>query len=809
MNPFFSHTKTNSDGKKIGSKFLQVHTEGVVQKARLLSSNVNFSVRNLIELLDEITRFHDLGKYTPHFQNYLLETGTFDKILKQHAKFGAVTVFEKYQKNNQLWEALLAFYIIVHHHKSLSDFSLIKRMVEEDGDEAYTFEEQWKSIKKQGQAYLQKIKEEVNEPLLEQLIKFPKGKEFREMLKKFLSDYSKVETFFIINYLFALLIEADKLDASETKLYERKPIDKNTVDNFLANRSNNLLRTEVRKNVIKRLESLDLTTQKIFTLTAPTGVGKTFTALDVALKLRHLVPSLNKSQIIYALPFINIIEQGFEEYQKAIGEQANVLAHYQYADVFGQESKEDKGYKFDDYEPGYNQKLMELDTWQSDIVVTSFVQFFHTLIGYKNKLLKKFSHYANAIVILDEVQTLRLGQLPLLGAILYYLTRFLNTYVILMTATKPKILELAYREILEKEGEPTIDFQSLELLQEHTNIYAGYKRTRIISLIDEELKNSADAEIDFVEQYFKPNWKPNQSCLLVVNKVNRSIDLYSIIRNYLEESNLQNPIYCLSTNLTPIDRVYFIERLKLDLRFKKSPILIATQVVEAGVDLNFDMGFRDVGPIDSIVQVAGRINREANPQNPDKPHLPLYIVDFGDCQKIYGLPTYNQAKKALGTKSEYFESEYLELVESYFTGISDKSSFDESKKLFQAIKALRYDGEPKEPWYYVSDFAIIEENKNTTSVYVICDQRAIEAKEAFENMVEKKPKAKEHFEKYFKRDFHQRVIAIPKFYCEHLEVFNKKLGIDYLKIAQLDDYNPETGFIRTKTNSKYTPPEML
>ncbi len=173
-----------------------------------------------------------MGKYTPHFQNYLLETGTFDKNLKQHAKFGAVAVFEKYKKNNLDWEALLAFYIIVHHHKSLSDFSLIKRLVEDDGDEAYTFDEQWKSIKKQGEAYLLLIKEELNESHLEHFIKFPKGKEFREMLKKFLGDYSKVETFFIINYLFALLIEADKLDASETKLYERKPIDRNTVDIF-------------------------------------------------------------------------------------------------------------------------------------------------------------------------------------------------------------------------------------------------------------------------------------------------------------------------------------------------------------------------------------------------------------------------------------------------------------------------------------------------------------------------------------------------------------------------------------------------
>src|SRR5690554_5724458 len=96
---------------------------------------------------------------------------------------------------------------------------------------------------------------------------------------------------------------------------------------------------------------------------------------------------------------------------------------------------------------------MAMDTWQADIVITSFVQFFQTLIGKRNKLLKKFNHFANAIIILDEVQALRLDQMPLLGASLFYLSKFLKSRIILMTATRPKIFELAEQEILDKLGE--------------------------------------------------------------------------------------------------------------------------------------------------------------------------------------------------------------------------------------------------------------------------------------------------------------------------------------------------------------------
>lgn len=806
MKIIYSHTKTGQDGKKHGSKLLKIHIEGVSNKARSLYSPVNLEARLQI-ILDDITKYHDLGKYTPHFQNYLLESGSFDSQFKQHSKFGAFALFEKYQQENRLFDAFLACYIIVHHHSNLSNFSLLKRLSEEDGDDNYIFEEQWKSIKKQGDDYLKMIVNEINEPRLQSFIKFPQSKTFLNKLKEFVINNSKIEVFFLINYLFSILIEADKLDASDTAVYQRQTLSVEAIDIYLKEKTSNPLRTQVRRNVIEKLLNCNLHKQKIFTLTAPTGVGKTFTALDVALKLRHHVASLKNAQIIYALPFINIIEQGLDEYQKAIGNEASILAHYQYADVFGEEKRSKMDW-LNDEEKDYNKKVMELDTWQSDIIITSFVQFFQTLIGYKNKLLKKFSHYANAIVILDEVQTLKLSQLPLLGAMLYYLSKYLNTYIILMTATKPKILELAYNEILKEEGEPPIDFESLELLHDHTNIYESYKRTKIIPLITNELQMSENPEFEFIKLYFSKKWTISQSCLIVVNKVNRCIDLYDAVKEYLKEKRLSNPIYCLSTNIIPAQRFEIIKQIKTDLKQKKSPILIATQVVEAGVDLNFDMGFRDIGPIDSIVQVAGRINREAIPQKPENPYLPLFIVDFGDCKKIYGLPTYAQAQKALTGKSEFLESEYLTLVESYFTGIADKSSFDESKKLFEAIKNLRYDGEKSQKWDFVSDFAIIEENDNTVSVFVLADVRAEQVKEAYELLISKKL-SKEKFDKEFKRDFHQRIIAVPKYYTNHLEVFNNKLNIDYLKIANSEHYNTETGFIRISSNNNYIPPVML
>ena len=168
--------------------------------------------------------------------------------------------------------------------------------------------------------------------------------------------------------------------------------------------------------------------------------------------------------------------------------------------------------------------------------------------------------------------------------------------------------------------------------------------------------------------------------------------MHKAIDTFFVENENKNPLYYLSTNIVPAHRFQRIQDIKNDIENKNAPILIATQVIEAGVDLDFDIGFRDVGPIDSIIQVAGRINR-----NNDKTrnYSPLYIVDFNEkaTRMVYGRLSYDQALKALKAQTSFTEPEYLQLITEYFDGIAGKSSLAYSRNYFASMKALKYDSD--------------------------------------------------------------------------------------------------------------------
>ena len=423
MTTFYSHSKQHEDGTIYGSKYLVDHTMAVTDKA-LRSFHKHVTMQTNLPLTDVLRLvgvYHDLGKYTTHFQNYLLKTGPFDQELKQHAKFGGFTLYQKYRLQGFDTLALWAAYLIIHHHKSLTDINDLKGYVVEESKDEFIFNQQAKTIV----PVLNQLSDELIEPDLGDYIKYPD-----KILVKIIRDLAQkpdIQNYFLINYLFSLLIESDKLDASETNIYTRQPLSSTLVDQRIApvifqpkmpdeltTLHQNELRNYVRGAVMQQLERTDILEKRLFTLTAPTGIGKTLVALDFALRLKAKIREQehHEAQIIYALPFINIIEQAIVEYKRVIPEkEGRVLAHYQFADALEQLSKKDD----DEENQGWNQKTMLLDTWQSDVVITTFVQFLQTLIGNRNKLLKKFHHFAGAIIILDEVQTIRLEQLPLLG----------------------------------------------------------------------------------------------------------------------------------------------------------------------------------------------------------------------------------------------------------------------------------------------------------------------------------------------------------------------------------------------------------
>jgi CRISPR-associated endonuclease/helicase Cas3 len=785
--PLYSHSTPDKKDKKksVGSKLLAVHIQGVKKNAlqRLARTNpsllheMGFDLKQFVEI---ITNFHDLGKYSHYFQEYLLKQGKLKEVpFKQHAKFGAYVAYQQLLEADQPKMAVLAMYLIVNHHLDLSPLHHLEKLTSREHFLGYTnqeiFERQRISIQKQ----LAEIRQSLQQTVEAAWLTFPDA----DLLDEHITAFQKkptIQNYFLINYLFSLLIEADKLDASETELYENQLFTNNFVEIYINGLKPHNLRQQVRQTVLECLNDCDLQQQRLFTLTAPTGVGKTLTALDVALQLKKRVPELAQAQIIYALPFINIIEQSLKIYQTVFGDKARILAHYQYADVFGGDTHDADA---EDNQKD-SQKAMALDTWQGDVIITSFVQFFQTLIGNRNKLLKKFNHFANSILILDEIQTLSLEKLPLLGAVLYYLSKYLNARILLMTATKPKIMELATQLILEKRGENPI---VKELLPNHRSIYEGYRRTQMIPLLDLGFEKGNEVQ-NLIETVFATKWTTQQSCLIVVNKVNRCIEVFDAVKEYLDKNGLNNPIFCLSTNIIPKHRANKVEQVQQLLKAGEKPILIATQVVEAGVDLNFDMGIRDLGPIDSLVQVAGRINREADPLNPEKPFLPLYVVDLKDCTPIYGAITRSQAYKALSGRSEIQESAYLDLVDTYFKDLGTMVSFKKaSMDVFEAMESLNYE--------VVGDFELLSAQKGVTSVFVdLGTDESAACRKAYLDLKAGEIK-KRVFDKQFKQIFHQHIIAIPKYYVENADL---TLLDDSIYGATDVHYQETTGFIRNK-----------
>lgn len=793
---FYSHASKDENGKRVGSKKLKVHTQGVLDKAlQRFFANIQFkySSEELEELIRTVCLFHDLGKYTSYFQDYLLGK-PHDEILKRHARFGAHAIHNYYEEDSLM--AYLAYYLVKNHHRSLHFPPEGDRLLNKHEVPTLTenFDEQRKSII----PFINEITEDSQIQNLEDYLSTPDWDKLSDFLEDWTEDDRDIQHYFLINYLFSLLIEGDKLDATNTEVFNFSKIIPNAVDLFLGDKppttEQNKLRNQVRKEVVSYINDDDILEKKLFLLAAPTGIGKTFTALDFALRLREKLP--HEAQIITSLPFINIIEQTISEYEKVLNPHGiHVMGHYQFADVMGKDKKD--GQSEGDSEKDYNQKRMELNTWQGDVVVTSFVQLLQTMISNKNKLLLKFNHLAGAIVIMDEVQSIRLEQVPLIGAVLYFMSKHLNTRFILMTATKPLIFELADREILTKQFGIESAKEVKHLLKEPEAIFGKFHRTKIVTLLDIEIETSED----FVTKIFDKHWKTNKACLIVCNTVNRSISVFNEIKK-----KYTNPIYYLSTNVVPARRLGIIQKIKDDIKAKKYPILVATQVVEAGVDLDFDMGFRDLAPIDSIVQVAGRINRE---NSIERKYSPLYVMDFGDCEKIYGAITDTQSKKALDSK-EILEPAYYGLVENYFWNVADRGSYSFSRKLFEGMKRLQYEGERKKELDYIpiNHFRVIGGNIHAVSVFIELNHDATVAKDAFLKRFtarnkEEKYKLKEEFEKNYKRTFFQHIINIPTYLTDALPLLDETKPDIEIKYVAADIVNEwyldgDIGFNREK-----------
>lgn len=760
-------------------KLLEDHLIGVATLSELFLKEKPIELKNQLTSISRIIALsHDIGKATTFFQDYLHANEKEKEKHKkqketQHSLFSALCTYYliKELKEKSEFYPFFAFLTVRRHHGDLRD---IKEDILFDGEDSELLHRQLENIKDKNLDTLANNLLQAGLPILldKKIVSQWIDNFIRESenLKKIIRGANfETSNYITLNLLYSILLDADKSDvvvkssdAFVRKLYENS----NWVDNFklktlFPESPINALRERAYQEVVQNNIELD---NKIFSLNLPTGLGKTLTALSFALKLREKIKSERNEnlRIIYSLPFLSIIDQNYSIFEDVITANnilpdSNILLkHHHLSEIF---------YKTEDTDFETDESKILIEGWNAEIIVTTFIQLFHTLISNKNKSIRKFHRIANSIIILDEVQTIPVKYWLLLKNILTEIAEKLNTYIILATATEPLIFE-------KEEIKPLVNrdfyFNSLDRISMKPSLNK-----------EMTLKELAEFE-DF-------DLKDGRNYLFLLNTINATKNFYNLIKNK------GIPLTYLSTHIIPKERLKRIREIKE----KKYKIVVSTQLVEAGIDIDFDVVVRDIAPLDSINQASGRCNRNSNNKGC------VYIVSLKDENKSYSSYVYDCVliditKKILSNRNEIKENEFLSLIENYYKETKEKKAQDISRELLEAITKLRYDREDDKA--AISKFKLIEESYKKMDVFIEFDNNA---KETWDNYIKVGKMSnlferKKEFDK-IKAGFYQYVISI----STNVENIPPMFGnIGYVKNSILSGYyDKDIGFITKETKS--------
>jgi len=829
MMDFYSHLKP----EKI---LLKKHLQSVGNKSKEIILSKEFNEEMNKEIIADVSYLigvsHDFGKYTKFFQDKLKyqieknDDSTFHGYVSALFTFEVVSEYiktKKLEKEPYKFLPLIGYFVVKHHHGDL-------KALENDVNAEKSFE-QFKSIPKQInnieenkeiiiKEYSDLFKGYISVDVFKQLDKYKNDVQHSSDIKVKVKEISNLYYEFkkeknIIYYmltllLYSVLIDSDKKHAGDVREIGRKELPLDLVDKYLSkekfkkeNKSKiNNIREKIRESVIKKIKLIPID-YKIFTITAPTGTGKTLTSLSAALILRKRMKNelklKNEPRIIYSLPFTSIIDQNYNVFDNVLQssqindfkekESQYLLKHHHLSEIFYKTEDIDK-------EEEIEESLALIESWESEIVVTSFIQLFYALIGYKNRSLKKFHNIVNSIILLDEVQNIPIKYWSVTREILISMSKYFNCRIILMTATKPLIF---------KENEYT------ELLDEYENYFKCDELNRVVLKVDLE-KKTID---EFCDEFCKElNNMPKNSYLFVFNTIQSSLDFYNLIRKRIQKLWR---VYYLSTNIIPKERKDRIDQIKKSLNAikqaqeeeegkkridqikKEKIIIVSTQLIEAGVDIDCDCVYRDMGPLDSIIQVAGRCNRNKRDGMGDMHLLNLINKEDKSFTHIYENVLIELSKKIFEqqNQNQIEEKKFLDLINRYFDDAKGKSSsetnlIDSLYKLYFYDK--NFDLNKRTP---ISEFKLIEEEPYKVDVFVEVDDKAKDVWQKY-NEIRNNNKLngfekKNEFLK-IKKDFYDYVISVDEEKVKelHFLVEGKLLYISNKDLKLW--YKADTGF---------------
>jgi CRISPR-associated endonuclease/helicase Cas3 len=556
MPEFYAHTLEGEPPEKWQG--LEEHLLGVAKLAACYAARFDPS-----DLPYWVGLWHDLGKFNPAFQHYLLTVGQGGSAPKApHAIWGAVLARLILSRTKGPWEEIAI--PIAGHHAGLMDAGYLLDRVKEEAQS------------ERGKELLPLLKDAAASLPMPAVRFTPKAGTQRELF---------------IRMVFSALVDADydnterHFDRERASMRTGGPSLEALWNNFQdkhaemqkasADTPVNRIRREVYESCIRAAEG----PQGVYRLTVPTGGGKTLSGLAFA--LRHaLTIKPNLERIIVAIPYTSIIDQTAKRYREVLGDEA-VLEHHS-----------NVAWKEDD-EGGETTSRLQLATenWNVPLIVTTNVQLFESLFSNRSGPCRRLHNLARSVILLDEVQTLPVGLLEPTLDVLRTLVQEYGVTVVLSTATQPAFGgESPYLE----------GFKGLELHE----IVPAPERVFAAPALD---------RVDYVSPPEVMEWaqlareiRSERQAMVVFNTRADALKLLELMTDKPEG------LYHLSSLLCSEHRRTILRQIELGLKHNDPVRLISTQVVECGVDLDFPVVYRAVGPLDRIVQVAGRCNREGS-----------------------------------------------------------------------------------------------------------------------------------------------------------------------------------------------------
>ncbi len=725
---------------------------------------------------------HDVGKATSYFQSYLLSPVEQKAELRRlretsHSLLSAVAAYYAVQRQleeetlaggERAFLSFLAFLIIRRHHGNLGsvvaearlsprDEKLLSKQVAAiDGDKLAVLSDH---LKEAG------LKQAMAKPQLAAWVLSIRGdlSIVRRKLRR-LGRTSNLQYYLLANLLFSHLIDADKSEAAVGKALVRRDDDLSAklIDAYKAHlRFGKSKINALRERAYQEVLSADINlNERILALNLPTGLGKTFTAFAFAFELRKTIQKKRgrTPRIVYALPFLSVIEQNAAEITKVL--EFNeiepttdlLLKHHHLAEVSYVRRE-------DEFEAPQAKILME--GWNSEIIITTFAQLFHTLISNKNRSLRKFHRLAGSIIILDEVQSVPVKYWQLIKELFQQLAEKLDSYLVFVTATEPLIF--ARHEVSE--------------LVNRRRYFEQMNRVVMKPRLDKNLELE-----EFSEGLVL---KEGTSYLFILNTINSAKRLYRLLSEKTGEKTA-----FLSTHVTPFERLARIEMMQKG----RVRLAVTTQLVEAGVDIDFDVVYRDLAPLDSLNQAAGRCNRNWGPKGQKGR---LVVVALHDGKRLYADYIYDRVlveitKRILAGQKEIPESRFLELINAYYQEVQEKKSSDRSREFLAAVDKLKYDS--VDGTASIGDFRLIEDDYLKLTVFVEINAEAAGIWQKYLQLgeIEDLFQRKAAFDA-IKGDFYKFTISIP---ANTANLPPEVAGFRYINWTSLAEYyDPATGFI--------------